>query len=264
MKLYFSIFLCILFGVGLISCQSDENEEPITPLPYTSPEGYLLDGGLISDVNLTLTGKYKKTNIVKDYADLWLLVEFDMNAPRYQSDDVNEMTAINNLEKEYHKERSAFIIEAYREYNSVKFQEVGWPTLFTAYTNGEVSITCDKTLYGEEPGTNLSEHLSVISMIECLPVGVVDSKLLYSFGDEIPTKMSKLFVNEAWLRPEYYLEFINQPSEKYDELTFYLTMPVILEHTRAYAVAKYKGKEFDSLYSESVFKAECLIKFDWN
>ncbi len=32
---------------------------------------------------------------------------------------------------------------------------------------------------------------------------------------------------------------------------------------RDYAVAKYKGIELASKYSELIYKAECRIKFDW-
>ena len=255
MKHLFPVILCILSGMGFISCHNDDDEPIPKGVPQPSLEGTLLDGGWISDVSLYCVeynkshggaDYYPKTKTVKDYTDFWLEIMLHMEAPRYMSDDVNEMAAIQKLEREYTKERSSFILEAYREYNSKKYQHVGWPDLITAYTDGEVSITCDKTLYGEAPGTNLSKHFKVRFPFKCLPVGVVDSKLLYGYDDEMPTEMSKIFVNEAWLRPGYDFVFTDPPSERYDELTLYLTMPMIKEHVRDYVVAKYKGRELDS------------------
>ena len=281
MKHLFPVILCILSGMGFISCHNDDDEPIPKGVPQPSLEGTLLDGGWISDVSLYCVeynkshggaDYYPKTKTVKDYTDFWLEIVLHMEAPHYLSDDVNEMAAIQKLEREYTEERSSFILEAYKEYKSKnKDAVVLWPELVTAYTDGEVSITCDKTLYGEAPGTNLSEHFRVrsftpatIPVKKCLPVGVVDSKLLYGYDDEMPTEMSKIFVDEAWLRPGYDFVFTDPPSERYDELTLHLTMPMIKEHVRDYVVAKYKGRELDSKkYTEKVFNAECLIKFDW-
>ncbi len=277
MKRFIPIFLCTIITTGIMSCDNDEidtdnkqTEEPCSF--YLNPEGTLIDGGRISDAGLYCIDShragfgglnleyYLRTKTVSSYTDFKLCILIHTNGGSYYTDDINEMIAIEELEKAYDKEKSSFILDAYKEYQQ---QPVGWPNLFTAYVNGDVSITCDKTLYGEAPGTNLSKYFSVIYESKCIPVGVENPKLLYNFGEELPTNMANLFVKESWLQPKYFLQFNCQPSEKYEELTFHLTMPILIEHSRAYAVAQYKGAHLASKYTESVFESDCLIKFDW-
>lgn len=258
MRNYFLILLCTLLGWNLISCQDDEGGGT---MPIMT-EGYLWDGWRISDISLyCFDNTYSKVEIVKGYDDFKLNVILDCNQGTYRSDDADEMIAIGKLEKEYYWSKSAFILEDMKDF--LKHESVAWPDLFTAYTNGEVTITCDKVLYGEEPGTNLHEHFLVTSASACLPVGIENPKLLYAFGDEIPTDMSKFFVDESWLQPEYYLEFADSPSEQYEELTLCLSIPMVVENCRNYIAAQYKGLELPAKYTEKEFKAECLIKFDW-
>lgn len=272
-------FLCIIMTTGLVSCENDEiesgngqNEEKYSF--YVEIEGTLLDGGRISDVGLycienhrTSFGEpwfeyYPRTKTVSSYTDFKLCALIYRNGGSYKSDDANEMFAIAEIEKAYEKEKSSFILDAYKEFKQK--QAVGWPTLFTAYVDGEVSITCDKKLYGEAPGTNLNKYFSVIYENECIPFGVENPKLLYNFGDELPTNMEELFVKESWLQPKYLLQFSSQPSEKYEELTLHLSMPILREHSQDYVVAKYKGTPLSSpRYTESVFESDCLIKFEW-
>lgn len=275
MKVFKTSLLCLFAGICMQSCQNDELEtnngntsEIVLPV-----EGLLLDGGLISDVSLYCIEKnnphigeqwneyYPETKTVKGYDAFRLLLYPHTNAPRYNSEDKKEMDAIKKIEEEYYKEKSTFILEAYNEYN--KTGVTGWPEVFTAYTTEDITITCDKVLFGEQPGTNLTSHFALRSDVFCVPVGVEEPKLLYGFG-ETPKRMSDLLVKGAWLHNEYYMEFAEQPAEKYNELTLSLSCPVLLEHARDLATAKYKGSDLPRKFSEKVFTSKCLIKFNWD
>ena len=271
------LFATIALSLSIIACQKDDKKTPneTTPIEVNELiEGTLLDGGEISGVSLyciennaSMVGQqwyeyYAKTKTVKDYTEFKLYAMLDRDAARYTTDDASEMASIAKLESEYYADKSSFILDAYKNYENS--QSIEWPVLFTAYVNGEVTITCDKTLYGITPGSDLSKHFTISSKSSCLPVGIENPKLLYTFGEEMPTDMSELFVKESWLQSEYYLQFAGNPTEKYDELTLYLTIPATVEHSRDYAVAKYKGTAFESKFSDTSLKAECTIKFNWN
>ena len=276
MKTLKFLLLCLLVGVCFLSCAEDDSEEPIEGLALPV-EGTLLDGGRISGVDLycreydrEFTGKSwetycAETKTVQDYDDFFLNLMIHKAAYRYTPHDTSEMSAIARLEKEYEKKKSQFILDGYNEYKNSGLCEPGWPVFFTAYTNDEVTVTCDKTLYGEEPGTNLSSYFTILpDVCPCLAVGKEDSKLLYRFGEELPTRMSDLFVVGCWLSPDYILTFAEKPSEKPDELTLYLSLPITKEYIWEYAVEKYRGNNPSVIYSDSVYKAECKIKFEWD
>ncbi|MDO4477385.1 MAG: hypothetical protein Q4B93_05470 [Clostridia bacterium] len=151
------------------------------------------------------------------------------------------------------------------EFNKYKENHsVGWYPFYSAYTDGEVTLTCDKKLFGEEPGTNLTKYFTVFGAYYCLPIGIENTKMYCNFGEQMPETLDKFFLSkETWLRDDYKLKFTQNPQEKYDSLTFTITMPIIREHVRDYVAAQYFGKEPDSLFTHRVFKSDCLIKFDW-
>lgn len=274
MKKVIFFLLCLLGGVSLLSCQSEDAEQSVMPDEINVPiEGTLLDGGEIASVSLycvendksvfgmPMSEYYPKTKVVQDYDAFKLYLFLNRGAYRYKFDDVNEMRSIGKIEDEYSREKSQFILENYKEYE--KKDSVGWPVLFTAYANGEVAVTCDKTLFGEKAGVNLSSYFSISAESACIPIGIENPRILYNFGEEIPNNLSVFFAKGTWLQPKYILQFAKQPSEKYEELTLYISFPILIEHMRDYAVAKYKGIELASKYSETTYKAECRIKFNW-
>lgn len=270
--LFFCICICMFFQ----SCQSGEieaNTEDIKDEVNADPEGMLLDGGEISDISLyciennkSMIGEqwyeyYPKTKTVTDYDSFKLYLILNRNASVYTSDNKEEMASIGKIESEYQKERSTFISVSYRKYR--QNNDIDWPVLFTAFVNGDLTITCDKLLFGEQPGTNLLSYFTVFSDSPCVPMGIEDPQFLYNFGEDRPTDASKLFQKESWLQPEYHLEFSKQPSEKYEELTFSISLPMTIEHTRDIAVSKYRGQEVSQKYTEAVYTSKCQIKFNW-
>lgn len=292
MKKYLNMLLFALAFAGLASCQSNEEETENGQIEVQDEQtgvedgqaevnidgtGLLLDGGEISGVSLYCLEKnrtefgeqwqdyYAKTKTVKGYSEISLDIKVNRDAPGYYTTDTAEYRAISQLEAKYYKEKTAFIVDEMESYrrSSIPGKMAAWPDFLTAYINGEVVITCDKVLYGEEPGTNLSGHFNVLSGTQCLPVGVDNPSLLYNYGDQMPTLLSEYLPTGAWLQPDYWLEFDNQPSEKYDNITLHLTFPLLIEHSRDYAVALYKGNNSDMKYTERVFNADCSINFDW-
>lgn len=266
--LILSVFVCLV-------CQSCHNEEiediEVIENFNVSTVGMLLDGGAISNIDLycmenkrTTFGEqwweyYPKTKIVSDYSSFWLMLMLHRNAGVYTPNNIEEMRSIGILKADYEKERSLFIYESYTKKHAQQ-----WPALFTAYLNGELSITCDKILFGEQPGTNLISYFTVTPTTPCIPIGIENPKFLYDFGEEIPTEAPKLFIKETWLQSEYHLRFAKQPSEKYEDLTLHVSFPMIREHIDNIAVSKYKGTELVNMFSEVVFTADCTIKFNWD
>jgi hypothetical protein len=94
-------------------------------------------------------------------------------------------------------------------------------------------------------------------------VGVTEPYLLYDFGDSIPTNMHDYFIKEAWLQLSYKLYFCEAPSEKYDDLTLRISIPMIQECCEDYILAEYYGHPLESKYKESTFRSSLKIKFDW-
>ena len=282
MKHYFSFLLCILSGITLFSCQSDE---PGPAEVYIDSKGSLWDGGEISGIDFYCIEKYNshigepyyqynpKVKTLKNYSDFYLQLEFKTKGHDAPSAADAQIIII---QKDYKKSKSSFIVTEYDKFRQKNQRDEEWPNLFTAYINGVVSIACDKVLFGEEPGTNLDKYFNVNRYYavhdmfvenagsRCLPIGIENPRMLYNFGDEIPSDMDKFFIKGTWIQPEYYLQFKELPTEKYDELTLSVTFPMIREHVWDYAVAKYRGKAVTTAkLTEAVCKADCPIKFEW-
>lgn len=261
----------LLLGLAVASCKDDggENPEPgWTPAPPTDPKGWLFDGGSIRDMEFTCPPMhlpaYKGGGIVKltDYSKLSLEVEIGNygGISTYAPDDIREWGAYSDFMRECFMERSAVIVKAYDDYG----YEAMWPHLFTAYTYDDVSLTCDRTLFGQEPGTDLSGFFSAMNHNPCVPVGVEDPAFVYNYGEDIPADMRSAFPVNVWLAPEYTLLMNTCPEEKYDKLTFRLAMPIRKEHTRDYIVSKYRGTGKPLESTDHLFEKECDAYFDWN
>jgi hypothetical protein len=268
-KKYLILFLCAsLFA----ACQKDDivkindvDERIPGNLPEPERDGLMYDGRNINTYILYCIDspmhKYDESvKTIDDYSKMRLSLE-----EKYQSRELNindqERIPVARMRDDYYRQKTAFI---YNEY-MIHFDKAlnGWVFFLTAYINGEESITCDKVLWGEEPGTDLKKHFLIQSYACCMPVGIENPKLLYNYG-EMPESMSDFCPMEAWLQEEYDLILCSEPEERYDELTFTLTLPVKIEHTYDYILAKYRGDEDAELKTtEEVFTSQCTVKFNW-
>ena len=288
MKKYNSILLCVFSALCLLSCRNDAPDYP-GPDPSES-WGTIVDGGSIASISLYCIEKYNnhigeiyyeynpRVKTLKSYTDFYLQLELNGTDVSFQSNDYEEMATVLNLQKNYCLAKSSFMLEEYKKYQKETNSLMEWPLFLTAYVSGEVSITCDKVLFGEEPGTKLNKHFSVnryYSIFDmfienagysCLPIGIENPSMLYNFGEKIPYDMDEFFVKGTWLQPQYYLQFKynDTPTERYDDITLTLSFPMIREFVTEYAVAIHRGKVMEApRLLENVYEAKCKIKFEW-
>lgn len=268
--LILSVLVCLL-------CQSCHNEEiediEVTENIPANRVGMLYNGGNIFKIRLECLAEYHttmpseewleyycSTNTVPDYSSFCLRLSLGQR----NTTICNTTMRLAKLKYEYLKEKTLFIYESYKNYTPQPLLGVDWPNLLTAYLNGELSITCDKILFGEQPGTNLISYFTASGSSGCIPIGIENPKILYDFGEEIPTEAPKLFIKETWLQQFYHLRFAKQPNEKYEDLTFHVSLPMIRENVDNIVVSKDKGTEPVNQFSEAVFTADCTIKFNWD
>ena len=111
---------------------------------------------------------------------------------------------------------------------------------FTARLSGNVTITADKDLFGIGAGEDLSAHFAVEGAANCLPQGPLpDYKVLFeNLSTSRPTAIPAFFASETWLMRNYMFWMKDTPEEKYDELTFTITLPVICDFWRDYYANK--------------------------
>lgn len=245
------VCLCALAFVGINSCSGDEAPRPV---PQPIPRFYgITDGANLANINLSYQQSSRAGDYFKDF-HLFINLKYDPLHP--------SLNAVEELEDEYLAERYSFIEEKVTWFGNA-------PRYFAAYVNGDVTITCDKTLFGKEPGEPLNEYFTLdkqASPFTCQVAGVDEPRFLHGFGEEQPDAMSDIFTKEAWLftRPVYAFTLKEQPTEKYSRVTFYMTFPVKKEHTWEYAKAIYDGEKPVKIFSEEVFTAECTINFKWS
>lgn len=287
MKKFFYMLYCVI-SLLCMSCQDEEDNGDRPDFPGPSYVGTLIDGGTISGIKLyclkyiengrcedpLFESRNPTVKTVSNYSSYTLGLVLDYDAPNYVASSEDEEYAIRTKVYQQMKKKSSFMVDRYNAIYDLadKYKKPGWAYFYTAYVNGDVVITCDKTLFGKEPGTDLSPYFTVTAADRtnpvcsdfgiCIPTGIEAPKILYDFNTEKPREMSKWFTKGVWLLGRYYLDFAQQPSEKYDELTLHLTLPMIKENLRNMAVSEYKGIERE-VFTEPVYQAECKIKYNW-
>ena len=261
MRKYYYLLFAVLSALCILSCSEEEEDNGLVP-PYPGPLlTHVYDGGVINEISIeghstSYDGVYINENHVihyKSYSALYIAV------------DVGGYNLKEIEDNKYAKERTSFILEPYMQYlDGAEWykKEKSWPDPFTAFINGQVKITCDKVLFGEAPGTVLNKHFKVNGK-SCMAVGIEHPYLLYGYNDQMPTAVDDYFVKDSWLTTRYSLRFNDIPSEKYDEMKIFVTMPILKEHTNEYLKAKANGEDATLRYTEEVFTASCNLKFKW-
>lgn len=278
--LYFAFAMSVL----LFSCNKDEKEEGreggknFIDMPL---EGLMVDAGEIAELQLYglqktifISGfdipavyrdevKDKGELVFPDYQSIRLYAWFVRHGYGLIEDSA-KATKIIRMERDYYYHKTDFILEQYNKLQT----PVEWPLLFTAYVNGDVTLTCDKTFFGQEPGENLSQHFRVSPAYGCVPIGRGENpEMLYSFNDieKLFTGicMTDFFKKDSWMQYGYMIKFIDEPTERYDEITFTLTFPASLEHVREFVTSKYKGENAPMRVTDTTFTASFKAKFNW-
>lgn len=261
-------FAALLLSTLLIACDSDD-DQTIKSVPPPDPVGLMSDGGGITSMKMNcitfdIPQDDEAIKTLEGYADLLLHITIShasVNAyqPGFTEKDIQEMRDKNEMEEKFYREKTQFIQQEYND----SIARHGWPSYFTAYVNGEVSITCDKPLFGLAAGENLGRHFKVNVATDCIPVGIEHPYLLYHFGDELPLTVADFFPLESWILYEYWLKPLSLPEEQYDSLTFRFTLPMTVEHTGRYIKSLYEGTNEELKRENKVFEAECVVKFKW-
>ena len=274
MKKYLFTLLAML-SMLMVSCNNDSTVEPDIDggeEKACDNLGFIADGGDILGMKLSCEGifvelgkKYAENFpdsilVVEDYTHFFFRINVDGRYYYYSP----EQWDISKEKREYTNERSNFIVESYWKHHGNKEGiRYGWPSLYTAFTNDEVTLTCDKTLFGKAPGENLTQYFKVPKIRFCMPVGIDNPVLKYDFNEIMPEVLSECFPKEVWIEGDYNFEFIDFPEEKYDELTFTLTMPLTIEDLQQTVLKRRNDSNCAPIRENKVFTSKCTIRFDW-
>lgn len=270
------IFMSVVFAACIVSCQKEDNEKNNGGSNIPGPEltGTMIDGTSLSSMGLYCLEKgvdnyggmtwyeyYPKVKEVKGYEDIKLAIRFATDGlEEFAPEQKEDWPLLVTKYAELCAEKTAFILEDFNV--NGKPNNLAWPELFSAYSKGQVTITCDKELFGLQPGTCLNRFFDIQGTSACLPVGIQSPTLLYGFGSEITKDVDVMFSEGAWLQgQEYWLEFNTIPSEEYADITLSLTFPITVEHLLNRAAAMLEGKTEGSFFSDKEFKADCVVRF---
>jgi len=270
----------------LCACNKDENEQNtdvilnMTQPPY---EGMMMDAAYITKLELYIMDKeilwlsgfnipavfvneYTRKDrepLFSDYSSVKMYAVFEKNGNGIPNDTSQIAKNINDLVYDWFFGKTDFIMEQYKQRTAPK----EWPLFFTSYVNGGVQLTCDKVLFGQQPGEDLSQHFKVTPPYYYLPVGREKPRVQYSFDDEDTLRagvpMHDFFTKDSWLQYSYLIRFMDEPSERYDELTFTIKFPASLEHVREFCTSKYKGENAPMRVTDTTFTASFKAKFNW-
>ena len=293
--LYFVLLLLVIF----VSCSKDSDEiKPNYPYHALGPYfivGTLIDGQGMTGFNLkclhnstydySSSTYYHSIKTLSDYSqlNLYFVPEYTSNPYQYGCDsiDVHNILWSNdgNLPaySAYKAQKVAFMTNAYNEFaekheeiktGAIGWDWIGWVAYLTSYADGPLKITCDKKLFGLEPGEDLSSYFSVQSSALCIPKGIENPYLAYGFEEgykqELPTNIDAFFSKETWIQSWYYRFYLETyPTERYEDAVFNFTLPVANEKLCSHVIAATKGSSNKPFISHKVYTADCQVKFNW-
>jgi hypothetical protein len=251
-----------LVAICILSCDKDENEvqepvnqEPVSEIignsrqPYNYGEVETADGitGVVLYVVENFRGlSYRPDNgPVSDYSTFQILGEINHGPLRcvdttYEKYSSEIQDAVEYMQEGFERARTQFMQDAFianygePDYTFGSNYLDKWPYLYTAYINGDITISCDKKLFGKEPGEDISQYFNVYGTANCVPIGRKNPTVLYNFEEEKPKAISELMQKDTWLQRYFYFYFREIPEEKYDTLTFKITIPITREHYTRY------------------------------
>lgn len=259
----------LLIMASLSSC-SNGNEEHPGPR-YDFPE--LSASSRVDSLRFTYfypdVNAYEGYDFLKplclDYENTYLFLRVENKG--IDANDRDEeywycMKAVSELGTRY---VSSAMKKSYQKY-LVNRKEAYTPFL-TMYINDKVTITCDKELFGKEAGMNLSSHFALTYCSnEGLPGGVIGEetpRMLYDWGEKMPTELDRFFLKGSWLQKEYHIKFKDIPEEKYDKLTLTINFPLKDAKWWEYYQMQYQGRTPELKIVERNLRADCKLLFMW-
>ena len=221
----------------------DRWEETYKPWKEAFPiKEYFIDGGRVNSLFLKgsgidascydLTLPEQPLLPFKDYSKIKFVLSIggQSDVSYWEEAEVSKSTLIDLL-TDYYKEKASDLVDAWEKYKDIDVT-APWRTFILAGINGEIQITCDKQLFGKAPGTNLSKHFGLQPTGPCQPADVEHPKMIYNYGETMPSVVGDYFQQGVLIGYVYQMYLLSSPSEKYDELTFTITMPLFLEHSK--------------------------------
>lgn len=282
-----NLFALLAASLLLCACNKDENEQKEVRNydSYNPPhEGMMMDAAYITKLELYIMDKeilwlsgfyipavylneYTRKDrepLFSDFSSVKMYAVFEKSGNGIPNDTSQIAKNINNLVYDWFFSKTDFILEQYRQ-SQIPSE---WPVFFTSYINEGVQLTCDKVLFGQQPGEDLSQHFKVTPPYYYLPVGREQPGVQYSFVDEDTLRagvpMPDFFTKDSWMQSAYLIRFIDEPSERYDNLTFTIKFPASLEHVREFCTSKYEGKNAPMRVTDTTFTASFKAKFNWD
>ena len=130
---------------------------------------------------------------------------------------------------------------------------------YTVRISDGITITADKPLFGQEAGTDLSEHFSVEGPSMCLPKGTLQNFdfLFWYDTEERPERVKDFFVNDTWLQPKYAIRFADIPEEQYEDITLSIQLHVTYDDWKTY----YDKQLAECPQKEEVISFTCKVQF---
>ena len=130
---------------------------------------------------------------------------------------------------------------------------------FSARLAGGITITSNKVLFGQEAGTNLSDHFSVEAPSKCLPLGTLpDFDFLFWYdAEKRPERVNAFFADNTWLQRNYAIRFADIPDEQYDALTLTIQLHVTYDDWAVY----YRDNLSKCPQEENVLTFTCEAQF---
>ncbi len=273
------LLICSCVSLAFFSCHTIDSDEPEASgaFPYWLPAPMYNEigtSGIYSYYFDTISKKFSVTENGKPFADSLtsynhaeIYVDYKYDG-KYWDEFVKDeqFDTIKKLSAQYCKEKIAFITEAFNNRND---KNLRWIPFSGRYLEGDVSITCDKALYGEYPGTNLVKYFEIIAEDHkwCIVSGIEDPQIVNGFDDWAPKQLSAYCSKGCWLVNGICLpafRFIYAPSEKYSDITFTITVPILTENTYSYVAAKYLNKQIGQPYRHEVFTTQLTMYFKWD
>lgn len=224
--------MCLSIATFISSCNNEEGAKTnsVPPVIFTAEYDYtmyLCSGDSLDFKYLQNEGPsvvdVERTPLTYDNMALFAAVIVD----RDTDFDVDDEIALQNetIGKYMHQSRQYIISNTeWTENHKI------WPGDFSTISSaivGDVKISADKTLFGQEPGSNLSAHFNVWSPNACVITANFESPtIIYNAKDYMPTAISEYFVKDSYLAQSYAFYLADKPEENYEEVTFTITIPV--------------------------------------
>ncbi len=261
--------------VSFLSCSEkhewNDNEDPEKLLQYVD------DGALLSGMNVycipfkhqniydlgfeSYTEFYESVKTVADISEFYFDIAFDCKNRPLHLTDKDEDSALQSRLHDYLYKKGDYIRKD-KEKHSDNSESIATIPYYSAYIDGGVEITCDKTLFGLQPGENLMDHLQIFYDYACQPYGISEPFGFFHLNQLQSDTRNTVFCNEAWLRHKYRLKFKGIPDEQYKEIRFSFKFPLIVEYASSYIASSIKGYEFHERFSNVIYESQVTVKFE--